>query len=353
MARASTPKVSYAAAQYVAHRYAQSKSEPTRRNLQGLLNRLSVRVKDCHTGSLRAEHIEDFFYGPGGLHEGKKGDRLAPTTLAAYRGWTKSFLHFCDRRGWLTVPVGQLVEGLPDRNTQTNRNRYRMTRAEIRRLLEAAQTPRDRALVAFVANTGLRISEALHMRVRDVSFGKGELYVYLPKAKEEVTIPLSLDLEDELRIWLTRYTENVGEVKRSHFLFPAFFGSQFQRGKHRWNTGRTKLNPEGQISNPQQIIKRVADAAGIELEPGDAWHTIRRSFARILYDDAVSLGHDAALRIVQAALNHKQVSTTERYLGLNLERQTYAAMMKGKRFLTADVEPGKIVDLDERRMGRG
>jgi integrase len=228
-----------------------------------------------------------------------------------------------------------------------------MTRAELRQLLNAADFPRDRALIAFIANTGLRISEAVEMRVRDVAFNKGELYVYLPKTKEEVTIPLSLDLERELRAWLTHYTEAVGDLKRTHYLFPVCLRHTFMPGHAQQPYQERRLNPEGRLGHPHVIIKDVAVKAGIELDPGDAWHTLRRSFARILYEDAREHGHDNALRIVQAALNHKEVSTTERYLGLDIERQRYADMIKGKPFLTADEESGKIIPLDERRAGRG
>lgn len=329
-------------------RYAQSQSESVRRSVGSLFRRFTARVNDCHVGSLRAEDIEDFFYGPGGLHTG-----AGVTTLANYRVMMLGFLRHCDRREWLARPVSQLTAGLREKSTQSNRNRFRMTRGELRRLMDAAEFPRDRALIAFVANTGLRISEAVRMRVRDVSFGKGELYVYLVKTKEEVTVPLSLDLEGELRAWLTTYTEAAGDLKRGHYLFPVCLRHTFMPGHAQVRNPERVLNPEGMISNPQAIIKEVAERAEIELEPGDAWHTIRRSFARILYEDAREHGHDNALRIVQAALNHKEVSTTERYLGLDIERQRYADMIKGKRFLTADLDNAKIIPLDERRAGRG
>jgi site-specific recombinase XerD len=202
-----------------------------------------------------------------------------------------------------------------------------------------------------VACTGVRISEALGMRIRDVSFSKSELYVYLPKTKQEVTYPLASDLEAALRGWMTAYTEQVGKLKSSFYLFPAFHGRKWVQGGGRMPAGQ--YNPEHGISEPRRILTPIAERAEIELEEGDGWHTVRRSFARILYDDCVSMGHDAALRIVQAALNHASVKTTEHYLGLNLERQQFHRLMKGNAFLTADLDPGKIVPLDERRRASG
>ncbi|MEV5084976.1 tyrosine-type recombinase/integrase [Streptomyces sp. NPDC056159] len=346
MPKKSTPNVSLAKASFIQQRAQSSQSRQVKYGFVSLLTRFQTSVKDCHVGSLRAHHLEEFFYGAGGL-----SDTCGSTTLGRYRNDTKQFLAFCHRREWTAHAPDVLLDGIREKSTKSNRNRYRMTRDELRHLLTGAEDPRDVALVAFVACTGVRISEALGMRIRDVSFNKGELYVYLPKTKEEVTYPLASDLEAALRAWLTAYAEQVGPLKRTFYLFPPYHGRRFTKGGGVSPAGQ--YNPESPIQQPRLILAPIAERTGIELESGDGWHTVRRSFARILYDDCVSMGHDAALRIVQAALNHKTVQTTERYLGLNPERQTFHRIMKGQPFLSVGVEPGKVVPLDERRVGRG
>lgn len=347
MARRSTPKVGDAAESFLRNLRAQTGSRIARNQYSSVVKRFELRVNNCQVGSLTPEHVEDFFYGPGRSLVAT----CKPQTLAAYKTRLKAFLRFCHRRQWLPMSPEVMCEGIRAK-TRTNRNRYRMTRAELRTLLDVATDPRDRGLVAFVANTGVRISEATGMRVRDVSFSKGELYVTLYKTKEEVVLPMSSDLERELRVWLTAYAAEVGELQPGYRLFPPHFPSRFAKGKFT-TQNPLRLNPEGRISNPRVIIQDLAPRAGIELEPGDGWHTLRRSFARILYEDARTHGHDDALRITQAALNHARAETTERYLGLDLERQRYEAMIKGRPFLTGDVQPGKVVNLDERRASRG
>ncbi|MDL5204977.1 tyrosine-type recombinase/integrase [Streptomyces sp. ALI-76-A] len=347
MARRTTPKVSEARELFLLKVRGQTQSRIAVNQYSSVVRRFELRVNNCQVGSLTPEHVEDFFFGSGRSLNSTCG----PTTLGAYKTRLKSFLRFCHRRGWLTMSPDVMLEEIRAK-TRANRNRYRMTRAELRTLLDVATDPRDRALAAFVANTGVRISEAIGLTVRDVSFPKGELYVTLYKTREEVTLPMSSDLERELRVWLTAYTAEVGELQPGYRLFPPHFPSRFQKGK--FTTQQPlRLNPEGRISNPRVIIQALAKSAGIELEPGDGWHTLRRSFGRILYEDARAHGHDDALRLTQAALNHARAETTERYLGLDLERQRYEAMVKGKPFLTADLDPGKIVTLDERRAGRG
>jgi integrase len=338
--------VSEAKATFIRHRSASSQSRQVRYGYVSILNRFEKAVKDCHTGSVRAHHIEEFWYGEGGL-----SDTCQSQTLGKYRNDMKQFLSFVYRREWNPYGPEILLDGIREKSTKVNRNRYRMTRAELRQLISAAEDPRDIALICFVACTGVRISEALGMRYRDVSLNKGELYVYLPKVKQEVTYPLASDLEAALREWFTAYSTQVGRLKPSFYLFPTMRGRTYAKGGGHTPAGL--YNPTNPMQQPRLVLGPIAERAGVELEPGDGWHTVRRSFARILYDDCVAMGHDAALRIVQAALNHASVQTTERYLGLNLERQQFSRIMKGQPFLTADVDPGKIVALDERRAGRG
>jgi integrase len=347
MSRKVTPKLSIATEEWTAVAVRRSTSNTIHYDYRSLLRRFTKRVGDLNMSSVKPEHVEDFFYGPG------KTALVAScglATQAKHRTTLKRFFDWCHRKGYCALDGEAMMSDIRKGGGNNKRNRYRMTRGQIRALMEAASNPRDRALTAFVANTGVRISEALAMTVRDVSFPKGELYVKLIKTNEEETLPLSLDLEEELRAYMTFYAESVGPLKRHFFLFPAYHKNRFLNGG---TVAPRNLNPTARITTSQRIIKGMAQRAGIELEPGDAWHTIRRSFARIVFDDASEAGHDTALRIAQAALNHASVKTTERYLGLEVERERYSAMMKGRRFLTADIDPGKIVTLEERRVSRG
>jgi integrase len=340
MPRKTTPNVSVAAAEFVRHRFAKSESQGVRYGYVSLLRRFANHTGNLQVGSLRPRHIEDFFYGDGGL-----SDTAGRTTLGKYRGELKQFLAFCHRREWNTMSADMLMGGITHKTTHANRNRYRMTRAELIRLLDAAEDPRDRALIAFVANTGCRISEALAMKVRDVSFQKNELYVTAIKTKEEITLPLSSDLADELRGWLTVYTDTMRGMEKGWYLFPTYHVHRFVKKDGRRSPLERNYNPVKPITHQRKIIQTWAEKAGIELEPGDGWHTVRRSFARILFDDAVDMGHDGALRITQAALNHKFVQTTEAYLGLDIEKERYAHMIRGKRFLTLGQDTDTVVPL--------
>lgn len=327
--RRSTPKLSAAGREYVEQIKRRSRSAGVAYSAQSLTARFAEHCRDCQVGTIKPEHVETFFYGDGGL-----ADRCTKTTLGRYRNDLKQFLAFCHRRDWTRHTADFLLSGITEKSTRTNRNRYRLTRSELARLLENSSRPRDRALIAFVANTGCRVSEALSMRIRDVSFPKGEIYMRIHKTSEEVTTPMTADLERELRSYLTFYAEQVGGIESSYLLFPAYKSSRYTAQRVVSEPGQ--LNPTAKVNNPRTIIRPIAERAGIELEPGDGWHTIRRSSARIFFDLAAENGHDSALRMTQAFLNHKHAQTTEIYLGLEIERAKVTKMLKGNSFLTAD-----------------
>lgn len=296
-------------------------------------------------GSVAPGHVEDFFYGDGGLSE--TCDR---TTLAKYRSQMLDFFRFCKRREWLTREPAALVDGIRERSTRSGRQRQRLDRGQIRQLLNACETRRERALVYFVGSTGLRISEAVAMRIGSMRLEHEELRIIVPKTHTEYIVPIATDHERELRAWLVEYQEEVGPLHRDYHLFPAR-----KQGAPKGHFGLIPGGPRGlaphnPISNPTMLLDPIKERSGIYFEKGDGWHTIRRSFARLLYDTAREVhGHGHAIRIVQAALNHKNLETTEQYLGLTAERDEYASMMKGRDFLVMEVDPAKIVSMVDRR----
>lgn len=329
MARRTTPNVTYAAEQFTAYRYRRSQSAGVRYGYVSLLRRFAESVNNVQVGSLKPAHVEEFFYGVRGLH-----NTCGRSTLAKYRGDLSSFFDYCHRHEWLPLSGAAMVAGISDKSTHVNRDRTRLTAPELLRLMDCADLARDRCLVAFVANTGVRISEALELRIRDVNLARGEIYVRLRKGgHSEETYYITSDLDPELRRWLVAYAEECGELKKEWRLFPAQNRPQFHKGSNR--SSSVGYNPMNKLNNAGTILEKICPKAGIEFEFGDGWHTIRRSVARLFFDSASEQGHDAALRMTQALLKHKHSSTTEGYLGLDLEKRKVQEVMQGKPFLSA------------------
>jgi len=130
------------------------------------------------------------------------------------------------------------------------------------------------------------------------------------------------------------------------YLFPAAGHNRFAGGMSPdWQ--ERGFVPSRRISNPGRIIRDLAWRVGVELEPGDGWHTVRRSVARLFFDRVSGNGYDAALRMTAAFLHHKNTATTEIYLGLELEKvQRDEVMAVG--FLSDPHESG-TVRLDDYR----
>ena len=168
----------------------------------------------------------------------------------------------------------------------------------VERLLEAPErtTPRgarDAAMLEVLYATGLRASELVGLRLRDVHLDAGYLQC-IGKGSKERVVPLGAEANDALQAWLTLGRPVVLGARRSDWLF---------------------VNRQGRPLTRQgfwKIVKAYGRKAGI----GEAFspHTLRHSFATHL------LEHGADLRSVQLLLGHADISTTQIYTHVNRER---------------------------------
>lgn len=343
VARRTTPRLSEAAAEYVGQLKRQGKSRGMVYSAKSLLSRLADSQKDCQTGSLTPARIEDFFYGLNGL-----AVTCEKATLGKYRNEMKQFLGWCHRRDYNTRTADFLLQGISEKSTKNKKKRFRFTTDELAHLMECATDPRDRALIAFVANTGVRISEALSMTFQDVSLKLGQLILTIHKSNgKQVRLNMTPMLERELRAWLTVYAAMHGPAEDSWYLFPAKPSARFRRvpGEIRPRPVQAPgYVPSKPVTVPATIIKMIGLSAGFDLPAGEAWHIVRRSSATLLFEKANKTnGRDSAMRMVQAFLNHEQMSTTEGYLDLEVERQRLNALLSAEDFLA--VETGNVVPL--------
>jgi integrase/recombinase XerD len=169
---------------------------------------------------------------------------------------------------------------------------------EVERLLAApvgveAAEVRDRAMLELLYATGLRVSELVELKVRDVNLTAGYLLA-LGKGSKERLVPMG----DAARSAVEEYLESARGLLerggRSDCLFLSRLGAGMTRQAF-WN-----------------IIKKRALAAGImrNISP----HTLRHSFATHLLENG------ADLRSVQLMLGHADLSTTQIYTHVTRER---------------------------------
>jgi integrase len=235
------------------------------------------------------------------------------------------------------------------------RERNRLNATEFPSLLDAAEArcERDRAAVAVLLYTLLRDREVADLRVMDVDLEGGWLRARIHKTGQEDRMPISEELDGELRRWLTCYTSQVGPLKPHYRLVPA------RRMKHAkdergWYTGRAdeeEMLPERAVGALGRIVGPVLEdigfpVTGLDGRPSyEGAHTIRRSGARALFDALVEGGYDHSLRVVQSLLHHSSIQTTERYIGITADRRSRDDIIRGHKMYrssSANVVPIRV-----------
>lgn len=168
---------------------------------------------------------------------------------------------------------------------------------EVIRLLEqpsgtSQKEIRDKAMLELLYATGIRVTELITLKIRDVNLQMG--YIVCRDRSKERVIPFG----NEAKSALIRYLEGTRNAmladKSSEYLFANCSGQSMSR------QGFWKL------------IKFYAKRAGIvaDITP----HTLRHSFAAHLVENG------ADLRSVQEMLGHSDISTTQIYANMNHNR---------------------------------
>ncbi len=159
---------------------------------------------------------------------------------------------------------------------------------------EDAVRARDLALLELLYGSGLRISEALGLRVRDYKPGSRHIRV-LGKGSKERLAPLSDTSRPALDAWLAaRPLLNPAPGEEAFFLGRR--GGPLQRRQ------------------AARLLDEAAVLAGIPQHVSP--HALRHSFATHLLENG------ADLRAVQELLGHSRISTTQRYTHLNMDALT-------------------------------
>ncbi|RDV80744.1 tyrosine-type recombinase/integrase [Ammonifex thiophilus] len=163
-------------------------------------------------------------------------------------------------------------------------------RRELGRFLRAVQkhgTPRDRALVALLLHAGLRVSEAVSLRLEDVVIRERSGSVRVRgKGGKFREVPLNATARRVLKEYLAELPPQEGG-----WLFPG------KDGKH-----LTRFAVE-------KLFARLSRLAGVEVTP----HRLRHTFCKWLVDAGESLDRVACLA------GHSNLNTTARYTRPGME----------------------------------
>jgi len=290
--------------------------------------KLELKQIDAGKGKLYADWIKKYFF----FHQGTPSKKLGAAELG-------EFLTFLSEEREVTALVqNQALEALGffhnevlkkplgklkyKRAESSHRIPLVLSKEEIKTLL--VQLSGEAWLIAaLLYGSGLRLSEALHLRIKDLDFKSNRIKVRNTKGKvsRETILPKVLIQQLDRQQYNTRFKHE------DNMMLPNFKGCNLPNRikkedpaaalKYRWqflfpakrlavlgSSGKLKqLARDGSFI--QKSIRRAVKKAGI-LKPA-CCNTLRHSFASHLLED----GYD--IYLVQRFLGHKDVRTTTVY----------------------------------------
>ncbi|MEK6481379.1 site-specific tyrosine recombinase/integron integrase [Catalinimonas sp. 4WD22] len=155
-----------------------------------------------------------------------------------------------------------------------------LSQEEVKSLLATVGNLKHQAILQTVYGCGLRLSELIHLRIRDIDSKRMVVVIKQGKGAKDRLVPLSPKLLGLLR----RYYK---EYQPKEYLFEGEKGGKY---------GRRSV---------QQIFQKARILAGIKKKA--TLHTLRHSYATHLLDAGVDL------RYIQVLLGHCSSKTTEIY----------------------------------------
>ena len=160
-----------------------------------------------------------------------------------------------------------------------------LTKEETISFLNAITNPKHRLMIELMYGTGMRVSELVHLKVKDFSFEHNYGWVRQGKGQKDRLFVLPLKLKEQIQELITGQNLNLED-----WLFCG------QKGDHY------------SVSSIQAIVKNAKKEAGMEKNVHS--HTLRHSFAT-----HIILNGYTAMEL-QPLMGHSNINTTLKYVHL-------------------------------------
>jgi len=177
-------------------------------------------------------------------------------------------------------------------------------------------------VVTLMYGCGLRMSEVLNIRIKDIDFGFDKVYIWNSKSLKDRTIPLPLKLKDELQVQVKRVEEIHKQDLENGFgtvYMPFLYEKKYPKAKFeaKWQylfpMNNVSKDPRTQITrrhhiHPKTLGRNIKIASQkVNLNKRVTSHIFRHSYATHLLQAGVDL------RSIQELLGHRSVETTMIY----------------------------------------
>jgi site-specific recombinase XerD len=314
-------------------------TENTRRYAQRVLGNFNKFLEKRSISNVTHLEIREFL-----THISAYGATLE--TTYRYLGVLRRFYDFLNLGGVVSYVPPRLVRMKHVKRT----NLPILSESEIKRLLAATRTARERALIEFIYGTGCRLRESTYLRVEEINFenrtaivhgkfGKTRI-AFLPKRVvnalqtylagrtagyvfQEDRPPQNASLSIVGGCWVANWVDygrrvpcgtfsstkkNLGRIEQ---ISPETADEIFK--KHLVGVTLKRPVPDRPLTNSAVLvaINNVGYRAGFK---NVGVHILRRSFATHLYD------HGATIEIIQALLGHVYLGMTLGYTRLSQAR---------------------------------
>lgn len=222
-------------------------------------------------------------------------------------------------RDVLQIPLDQTIA--PVRSKRRQSPPTVLTEQEVQRII--TQMKGTHLLMAkLIYGSGIRLMECIRLRIQDVDFGQGQIFVRGGKGGKDRVSFLPRLIQDELH----QHIENVKELHRNDLTegfgevyLPNALAKKYRKAawepawQYVFPSKTRSIDPVSGIerrhhvleSGLQKAVKGAVKRTGISKRA--TVHTLRHSFATHM------LEHGTNIRVLQELLGHANVSTTEIY----------------------------------------
>ncbi len=226
---------------------------------------------------VRPLHIRKFFVS---LQE----QNLSPHYVHSFARAIKTFFNYCVR--------DELLDRSPFDRVQMpklpRKQKKALTPAQVKKILHACKYQRDKALITFLLDSGVRASECIALNVGDIDMRTGAVSVKQGKGQKDRTTFISAKTRKEIKRYLAER-----EITRDSSITPLWVS--LRTGKRLTYAGLS------------QIFKRLKKSVGIQELSA---HALRRTYAITMLRGGTNI------YVLAKLMGHSDISVLRNYLDI-------------------------------------